>query len=90
MVVRRADGGPPPCVGWDHARMVEYGNGVGEVTGVANGAGGGSGGGPIDVGAAAGNFIHDAANTVSTLPPEALIAIAIVIFLGLIFLRKAF
>jgi hypothetical protein len=69
--------------------MVEYGNGVGEVTGVANGAGGG-GGGSMDVGAAAGNFIHDAANTVSTLPPEAILAIVVVILLGLIFLRKAF
>jgi hypothetical protein len=70
--------------------MVEYGNGVGEVTGVANGAGGGGGGGSMDVGAAAGNFIHDAANTVSTLPPEAILAIVVVILLGLIFLRKAF
>ena len=69
--------------------MVEYGNGVGEATGVANGAGGG-GGGSMDVGAAASKFVHDAAHTVSTLPPEALIAIVIVIFLGLVFLRKAF
>ena len=69
--------------------MVEYGNGVGTATKVANGGSGG-GGGSMDVGAAAGNFIHDAANTVSTLPPEALIAIVIVIFLGLLVLRRAF
>ncbi len=70
--------------------MVEYGNGVGEVTGVANGAGGGANGGSMDVGAAAANFIHDATHTVSTLPPEALVAIVIVILLGIVFLRKAF
>ena len=70
--------------------MVEYGNGVGTATKVANGGSGGGGGGSMDVGAAAGGFIHDAANTVSTLPPEALIAIVIVIFLGLIVLRRAF
>lgn len=69
--------------------MVEYGNGVGEATGVANGAGGG-GGGSMDVGQAASKFVHDAAHTVSTLPPEALIGIVILIFLGLIILRRAF
>jgi hypothetical protein len=70
--------------------MVEYGNGVGTATGVANGAGGGGGGGTMDVGAAATNFVNDAAHTVSTLPPEVLIAIVIAIFLGLIILRRAF
>ncbi len=69
--------------------MVEYGNGVGTVTGVANGAGGG-GGGSMDVGAAASQFVNDATHTISTLPPEALVAIVIAVFLGLIVLRKAF
>lgn len=69
--------------------MVEYGNGVGTATGVANGAGGG-GGGTTDVGAAATHFVNNAAHTISTLPPEALIAIVIAIFLGLVLLRKAF
>jgi len=70
--------------------MVEYGNGVGTATKVANGGSGGGGGGSMDVGAAAGNFVHDAANTISALPPEALVAIAIVIILGLLVLRRAF
>jgi hypothetical protein len=70
--------------------MVEYGNGVGTVTGVANGAGGGGNGGSMDVGAQATHFVNDAAHTISTLPPEALVAIAIVIILGLMILRRAF
>ena len=68
--------------------MVEYGNGVGTATKVANGGNGG--GGSMDVGQAASQFVHDATHTVSTLPPEALVAIVIVIFLGLIILRRAF
>ena len=69
--------------------MVEYGNGVGTATKVANGGSGG-GGGSMDVGAAATNFVHDAAHTISTLPPEGLVILVIAIFLGLVFLRKAF
>jgi hypothetical protein len=66
--------------------MVEYGNGVGTATGATGGGTGGS----MDVGAAAGRFVNDASHTISTLPPEALIAIVIAIFLGLVILRRAF
>lgn len=69
--------------------MVEYGHGVGTATEVAGG-GAGNAGGTTDIGAAASHFVNDAAHTISTLPPEALLAIVVAIFLGLIVLRKAF
>jgi hypothetical protein len=69
--------------------MVEYGNGVGTATNVANGGSGG-GGGSMDVGAVASNFVHDAAHTISTLPPEGWVILVVAVFLGLVFLRKAF
>jgi hypothetical protein len=68
--------------------MVEYGNGVGTATGITGGGSGG--GGSTDVGQAATQFVHDAAHTISTLPPEGLVVLVIAIFLGLVFLRKAF
>jgi hypothetical protein len=68
--------------------MVEYGQGVGQATGVAGGGGGG--GGSTDIGASAAAFVRDTADTIAALPPEALVAIAIAIFLGLIVLRRAF
>jgi hypothetical protein len=69
--------------------MVEYGNGV---SGVAGQVAGGSGGGPrsVDVGASASQFITDAAHTLSTMPPAALIGLVVLVFLGLVFLRRAF
>lgn len=69
--------------------MVEYGNGV---SGVAGQVAGGSGGGgrSVDVGASASQFITDTAHTLSTLPPAALLGLVVVVFLGLIFLRRAF
>lgn len=69
--------------------MVEYGNGV---SGVAGQVAGGSGGGArsVDVGASAGQFITDTAHTLSTLPPIALLGLVVVVFLGLLFLRRAF
>jgi hypothetical protein len=65
--------------------MVEYGNGVGQIGGQA-----GRGGGQADVGAALGQFLTDSVHTVSTLPPTTLVAIIVIAFLGLVFLRRAF
>lgn len=69
--------------------MVEYGNGV---SGVAGQVAGGSGGGgrSVDMGASASQFISDSVHTLSTLPPAALVALVVVAFLGLVFLRRAF
>jgi len=67
--------------------MVEYGQGVGQATGVA---GGGSGGGSTDVGASAIGFVNDVADQIAALPPEGLLLLVVAIFVGLIFLRRAF
>jgi hypothetical protein len=70
--------------------MVEYGNGV---SGVAGQVAGGSGAGTtrsVDVGASASQFLTDTAHTLSTMPPAALLGLVVVIFLGLVFLRRAF
>jgi len=70
--------------------MVEYGNGVSGVAGqVAGGSAGGTGR-SVDVGASASQFITDSAHTLSTLPPAALLGLVVVVFLGLVFLRRAF
>ena len=67
--------------------MVEYGNGVGQVAGRA---GGSNGGGATDVGASLSHIVGDAAHTISTAPPEMLLAGVVVIFIGLLILRRAF
>ena len=67
--------------------MLEYGQGVGQGTGVA---GGGGGGGTTDLGASASTFVNEAADTIAALPPEALVALVIAEFFRLIFLRRAF
>jgi hypothetical protein len=67
--------------------MVEYGNGVGQVSGRA---GGGSGGGSTDIGASLGQFVNDSAHTISTMPPAALLAGVVIIFLGLMVLKRVF
>jgi hypothetical protein len=66
--------------------MAEYGNGVGQATGIG-GSGGGGGG---DAGAAIGQFIGNSIHTISTLPPSTLIIGFVVIVLGLLFLKRAF
>jgi hypothetical protein len=70
--------------------MVEYGNGVSGVAGQVAGGSGNGAGGPVDVGAAASQFITDTAHMLSTMPPAALLGLVVVIFLGLVFLRRAF
>jgi hypothetical protein len=67
--------------------VAEYGNGVGQVAGRA---GGGNGGGSTDVGAYLGQLVNDSAHTISTLPPGALVAGIVVIFLGLMVLKRVF
>lgn len=68
--------------------MVEYGNGVG---GVAGQVGGGTQPGrSIDLGASAGQFVSDTVQTLSALPPAALILLVVVVFVGLVALRRAF
>ena len=64
--------------------MVEYGNGVGQVAGRAGG------GGSTDIGAALGQFVNDSAHTMSTMPPAALLAGIVIIFLGLMVLKRVF
>ena len=69
--------------------MVEYGNGVGQVAGKVGGGSGGSGQ-SVDMGASVSQFLTDSMHTISTMPPAYLIAGAVIIFLGLIMLRRAF
>ena len=66
--------------------MAEYGQGVGQATGVA----GGSGGGSTDAGSAVVGFFTDVADQVAALPPEGMILLVVVIFAGLVFLKRAF
>jgi hypothetical protein len=68
--------------------MVEYGNGVGQVAGRAGGGNGG--GGATDIGASLGQFVNDSAHTISTMPPAALLAGIVIIFLGLMVLKRVF
>ena len=68
--------------------MLEYGNGVGQVAGRSGG--GGTGGRSMDVGAQLGQLVTDSAHTISTLPPAALVAGIVLIFVGLMMLRRAF
>jgi hypothetical protein len=69
--------------------MVEYGNGVSGVAGQVSG-GSGATGRTVDLGAQAGQFVTDSIQTLSTLPPAGLLALAVVVFLGLLLLKRAF
>jgi len=69
--------------------MVEYGNGVGGVAGQVTG-GSGVPGRSVDFGAQASQFLTDAVQTLSTMPPAALLALAVVVFVGLLLLKRAF
>ena len=70
--------------------MVEYGHGVGEVSGQAGGGSGLGGGVPNDLGAAAVNGLTDTFDKIAALPPEMLILGAILILAGLVVLKRAF
>jgi hypothetical protein len=68
--------------------MVEYGNGVGQATGVA---GGGSGGGQsMDAGVAIGQFFGNAVHTISTMPPTQLALLVVIVVVGLVIFKRAF
>jgi hypothetical protein len=69
-------------------RMVEYGNGVGQATGVAGGGSGG--GGSMDAGAAVGQFFDSAVRTISTMPPAELALLVVVVVIGLLIFKRAF
>ena len=75
--------------------MVEYGNGVGEVSGRAGGAGSGSGGsvidgvGRTDLADQVGTFVTNTIDNVLALPPEMLILLAIAVLAGLVLVRRA-
>jgi hypothetical protein len=65
--------------------MVEYGNGISQGAGQVGGSGGGGG----DWGAAVGQFVTDAANTISSMPPAQLLLIAVLVVAGLFVLKRA-
>jgi hypothetical protein len=67
--------------------MAEYGNGVGQATGVAGGSNGGQ---TMDAGAAVGQFVGNAVNTLSAMPPTQLALLVIVVIVGLVVLKRAF
>jgi hypothetical protein len=71
------------------AGMVEYGNGVGQATGLAGGGGGG-GGQSMDAGAAFGQFVNNAVHTISTMPPTQLALLVVIAVIGLVIFKRAF
>ncbi len=75
----------PTCGRCDDPLMAEYGNGVSQSTG-----GGSQGGQSLDAGAAIGQMITDAVNTVSALPPTTLLLGFMVLVIGLLVLKRAF
>ena len=68
--------------------MVEYGQGVGQATGVAGGGGGG--GGSMDAGAAFGQFVGNAVHTIQTMPPAELALLVVIVIVGLVIFKRAF
>jgi hypothetical protein len=70
--------------------MVEYGQGVGQATGVAGGGGGGGGGQTMDAGAAIGQFVGNAVHTISTMPPTQLAILVIALVVGFVLFKRAF
>ena len=76
----------PAC---DDACMFEYGQGVGEVAGRAGGGSGPVGRSP-DWGASISHFMSDSVNTLSSMPPMALLGGFAVIVIALFLLKRAF
>lgn len=71
--------------------MVEYGQGVGQVSGQTGGGGGAVGaGGSVDVGVSFGNWVADSIHTISTMPPALLVTCLVGLFVGLVILKRAF
>jgi hypothetical protein len=69
--------------------MIEYGHATEQGSGQLGG-GGAVGGGGGDVGAAAMRWVNESVDTISALPPETLLLLAIVVLAGPIFLKRAF
>ena len=77
-------------VPWDHHRVIEYGGGISE--GPAGQVAGGShvlgqGGDPLGT---LSQLANDAVNTISSLSPAELALGIVIVFVGLIILRRAF
>jgi len=66
--------------------MVEYGNGVGQGTGIAGGGGGG--GGSVDLGTAIGDWFNNAAHTIETMPPFQLAILIVAVIAGLFLIKR--
>jgi len=67
--------------------MLEYGNGVAQGAGRATGGGGGgSTGMSVEIGRA----VNDSIQTLSTLPPAALLGLVVLVVVGLWMLKRAF
>lgn len=69
--------------------MVEYGNGVSGVAGQVTG-GSGAAGRSVDVGASVSQLFNDSVQTLSTMPPAALLALFVVVVLGALMVKRAF
>jgi hypothetical protein len=67
--------------------VLEYGNGVAQGAGRATGGGGG---GSTDMGAQIGRAFNDSIQTLSTLPPAALLGLVVLVVVGLWVLKRAF
>ncbi len=67
--------------------MGEYGNTVGQTSGIAGGSHAGQ---SVDAGAALGQFIDNSIHTLSTMPPAELIAGFVILVVGLMILKRAF
>ena len=85
-----------PCVGWDHAAMVEYGGGIshgpaGQVSGGGGGNPVGGHAGSIDIGSNVSNFFNDAVNTFSAMPLlEQVLLVGLAMIIGFFLLRRVF
>jgi hypothetical protein len=80
------------CAACDDPRMVEYGGGVanGPAGQVAGHSGSSPLGQPVDVFGSISHTFNDAANFVLSQPPEVLLVGAVILFLGLVVLKRAF
>ncbi len=70
--------------------MVEYGNGVSQVSGKVAGPHAISGSGGGDWGANLSQIVTDTTHTISTMPPGQLVLLVIGVVIGLMLLRRAF
>lgn len=71
--------------------MVEYGNGISHGgAGQVSGGPGVVGGTPVDIGTSVGHWVSNTVATVSSMPPLELLAIAALVVVGLMLLRRAF